>query len=222
MNESLWADVDRYVEDVLIARDEVLDSVLRASDEAGLPSHHVSPTQGKLLHLLARACGAKRILEIGTLAGYSTIWLARALQAGGRLVTLEANPHHADVARQNLALAGLSDVVEVRTGPALETLPGLEERWAPFDFVFIDADKASSAEYFLWALKLSRVGSVIITDNVVREGALVDASSGDASVRGARRLHDAIASESRVSATTIQTVGRKGHDGFTLAVVLRA
>jgi predicted O-methyltransferase YrrM len=197
-----------------------LDAALRESAAAGLPAIHVSPSQGKMLHLLARALGARRILEIGTLGGYSTIWLARALPAGGRLVTLEADPRHASVARSNLARAGLSAAVEVRVGRALDLLPQLaSEVGGPFDLIFIDADKAGYPDYFPWALKLSRRGSLIIADNVVRNGAVVDGSGADPGVAGVRRMNELVAGEARVSATVVQTVGGKGYDGFMLAVV---
>jgi predicted O-methyltransferase YrrM len=218
-----WAAVDRYLGDLLLPADPALDAALEASAAAGLPAIAVSPTQGKLLHLLARLHGARRILEVGTLGGYSTIWLARALPPGGRLVTLEVNAAHAEVARANVARAGLSAVVDVRVGPALETLPRLAAEagaGAPFDLVFIDADKPSTTEYFEWALALSRPGSVIVVDNVVRDGALADAASEDASVRGMRRFVERVAAEPRVSATGVQTVGAKGYDGFVLALVL--
>jgi predicted O-methyltransferase YrrM len=176
--------------------------------------------QGKLLHLLARACQARQILEIGTLGGYSTIWLARALPAGGCVMTLEADPKHAEVARANFAHAGVASVIELRLGPALETLPKLAaEGRGPFDLIFIDADKSNMREYFDWALKLSRPGSVIIADNVVRQGKVLDASSSDVDVQGVRRFNERLAAEKRVSATEIQTVGSKGYDGFALAVV---
>jgi predicted O-methyltransferase YrrM len=185
-----------------------------------LPAISVAPNQGKLLQLLARLQGARRILEIGTLGGYSTIWLARALPAGGRIVTLELEQKHADVAQANFARAGVSEVIELRLGRAVDTLAQLAtERAGPFDFIFIDADKASMAEYFTWSLKLSRPGSVIVIDNVIRKGAVVDAASEDASVRGVRRFNELLAKEKRVSATTLQTVGSKGYDGFTLALV---
>jgi predicted O-methyltransferase YrrM len=211
-----WTAVDRYITGVLVPSDPALDAALEASAAAGLPAIQVSPAQGKFLHLLARAQGARAILEIGTLGGYSTIWLARALPPGGRLVTLEADPHHAEVARANLARAGLADVVDLRLGRALDTLPHLA---GPFDLIFIDADKPSNADYFTWALKLSRHGSVIIIDNVIRDGAVTDAASTDPDVQGVRRLNDLLADEARVSATTIQTVGSKGYDGFTMALV---
>jgi predicted O-methyltransferase YrrM len=211
-----WTAVDRYITDVLVPSDPALDATLEASATAGLPPIQVSPAQGKFLHLLARTMGARRILEIGTLGGYSTIWLARALPSGGRLITLEADPHHAEVARSNFAHAGLEDVIELRLGRALETLP---EVAGPFDFIFIDADKPANADYFTWALKLARPGSLIVIDNVIREGAVIDAASTDPDVLGVRRLHKLIAAEPRVSATSMQTVGSKGYDGFTMALV---
>jgi predicted O-methyltransferase YrrM len=220
MSQEQWAAVDRYVTDTLVGRDPALEAALEASVAAGLPPINVSPAQGKLLHLLARLHGARAILEVGTLGGYSTIWLARALPPGGRLVTLEAEPAHARVASANIANAGLAGVVDLRLGPALETLPRLEaEGKGPFDFVFIDADKPSTPDYFTWALALSRPGSVIIVDNVVRNGALGDAASADRSVQAMQRFHEMAAREPRVTATTIQTVGNKGYDGFTLALV---
>ena len=212
----LWAEVDALLEERLLPRDPVLEDVLRASAAAGLPAHDVSPLQGRLLELLARLRGARAILEIGTLGGYSTIWLARALPPGGRLVTLELDPHRAAVARENLERAGLADRVEVLAGPALETLPGLS---GPFDFVFIDADKEASADYLGWALRLARPGTLVVADNVVRGGAVADGDSTDPRVRGVRRLLDAIAAEPRLSATGLQTVGAKGWDGFVLALV---
>jgi predicted O-methyltransferase YrrM len=221
MNEGQWSAVDRFVSDLLIPSDPALDEALRASAEAGLPAIQVSPPLGKLLHLLARIRGARNILEIGTLGGYSTIWLARALPAGGRLITLEADPKHAEVARTNIARAGLAGTVELRLGKALDLLPQVAAgKHGPFDLIFIDADKPATPEYFAWALKLSRVGSLIIADNVVRKGALADANSADPAVRGMRRFHEMVAAERRVSATTIQTVGCKGYDGFTLALVV--
>jgi len=215
-----WSKVDRYFVDLFVPPDPALDAALAAGAAAGLPPHDVSPSQGKLLHLLARICGARTILEIGTLAGYSTIWLARALPPGGRLVTLEANPGHAEIARANLARAGLSGTVDVRVGPALGTLPGLAaEGRGPFDLIFIDADKANNPGYLEWALKLSRRGTLVIGDNTVRDGTVVDPASTDPSVQGIRRFHELIAAEPRLSATAIQTVGSKGYDGFTLALV---
>jgi predicted O-methyltransferase YrrM len=221
MTQASWAAVDEYLHERLLPHDAALAAALAASDAAGLPAIAVSPSQGKLLHLLALSAGAVRILEIGTLGGYSAIWMARALPAGGRLVTLEADPKHAEVARANLARAGLAEVAEVRLGPALETLPQLAaEAAAPFDFIFIDADKPSNPEYFAWALRLSRPGSLIVVDNVVRDGRVIDGANDDAGVRGVRRLFDLISAESRVSATAIQTVGLKGWDGLVLARVM--
>jgi predicted O-methyltransferase YrrM len=220
MNPEQWSSVDRFIADLLLPADPALDAALADSAAAGLPAINVSPTQGKLLHLLARAQRARSILEIGTLGGYSTIWLARALAEGGRLITLEAEPRHAEVARSNIARANLTDVVDIRLGKALEILPGLvSEGLGPFDFVFIDADKESTALYFDWSLKLTRKGSIIIVDNVVRKGAVVNADSDDANVQGVRQFYEALAAETRVSATAIQTVGSKGYDGFAIALV---
>ncbi len=220
MSQEQWSAVDRYITDLLAPPDPALAAALQASAVASLPSINVSPTQGKLLLLLAQLQGARTILEIGTLGGYSTIWLARALPADGRLVTLEADPKHADVARANIARAGLEGVVEVRLGPALETLPRLAvEGRGPFDLIFIDADKPSNPEYVAWALRLSRRGSLIIVDNVVRNGAVADAASDNPDVQGVRRLYEMLAAEPRLSATAIQTVGSKGYDGFALALV---
>ena len=217
-----WTAVDRYFSDLLTPPDPALEAALQASEAAGLPSIHVSAAQGKLLHLLARVQGARRILEIGTLGGYSTIWLARALPAApeGRLVTLEADPRHAEIARGNIAAAGLADVVQLRVGRAIQTLPQLAaERAGPFDLVFIDADKPSTADYFAWAMRLTRRGSLIVVDNVVRKGKVIEADSDDANVQGIRRFNEALAREARVSATAIQTVGVKKWDGFLLALV---
>jgi predicted O-methyltransferase YrrM len=220
MTQEQWTAVDRYLTDLLVPPDPALEAALQASAAAGLPPINVSPNQGKLLHLLARLQGARTILEIGTLGGYSTIWLARALPAGGRLVTLEADAKHAEVARANLARAGLADVVELRLGPALETLPQLAaDGRGPFDLIFIDADKPSYPDYLAWALRLSRRGSLIVADNVVRKGAVLDPASDDPRVQGARRFNELLAAEPRVSATAIQTVGSKGYDGFALALV---
>ena len=216
MAEDLWSAVDQFITGHLVPADPVLDEALARSAAAGLPAIHVAPNQGKFLHLLARVHGAKSILELGTLGGYSTIWLGRALPAGGRLVTLESEPTHAAVARENLARAGLAAVVDLRVGRALDLFPQLT---GPFDFIFIDADKPTTPEYFAWALKLSRPGSVIVVDNVVRKGAVADPASTDASVQGVRRFYEALAAESRVTATAVQTVGSKGYDGFALAVV---
>jgi predicted O-methyltransferase YrrM len=217
MSQELWTAVDRYIADLLVPSDAVLDGALEASAEAGLPAIAVSPNQGKLLMMFAQMLGARKILEIGTLGGYSTIWLARGLTAGGRLITLEADPKHAGVARANIARAGLGDVVEVLVGRALDTLPLLD---GPFDLIFIDADKVSYSEYLNWAVKLSRSGSVIVADNVVRKGAVIDAVSSDPNVQAVRRFNEILAGDARLSATAIQTVGSKGYDGFTIARVL--
>jgi predicted O-methyltransferase YrrM len=220
MTQEQWTAVDSYLRDLLVPPDPALDSALQASAAAGLPAIHVSPNQGKLLHLLARLQGARTILEVGTLGGYSTIWLARALPAGGSLVTLEVDPNHAEVARANLARAGLAGVVDLRLGPALDTLPRLAaEGRRPFDLIFIDADKPGYPDYFAWALRLSRTGSLIVADNVVRKGAVADPASEAPAVRGVRRFLELLAAEPRVSATVIQTVGSKGYDGFALALV---
>ena len=221
MNPEQWIEVDRYISDALVPADPVLEAALKASTDAGLPAINVSPAQGKFLHLLARIHGARTILEIGTLGGYSTIWLARGmLPAGGKVVTLEVDPKHVRVARANFEHAGLGKMIEVREGRALDTLPQLaEEGRGPFDLIFIDADKVRIPEYFTWALKFSRRGTVIIVDNVIRKGEVTNATSTDPSVQGVRRLNEMLAKETRVSATTLQTVGSKGYDGFTLAVV---
>jgi len=218
--EKVWTAVDAYVADLFAPPDAALDAALADSTAAGLPPIQVSPTQGKLLQVFARAVGARRILEIGTLGGYSTIWLARALPPGGRLMTLEADPKHAEVARANIARAGLSNLVELRLGRAQETLPKLiAERAGPFDLIFIDADKAGYTDYLGWSIQLSRRGTLIIADNVVRDGAVVDARSPDVQVQGVRRFNEVLAAEKRVSATVMQTVGSKGYDGFAIAVV---
>jgi predicted O-methyltransferase YrrM len=219
-SQEQWTAVDDYINGLLVGSDAALDAALEASTAAGLPAIAVSPSQGKLLHLLARAMGARKILELGTLGGYSTIWMARALPADGRLITLEYDPKHAEVARANIARAGLASKVEIRLGRAIETLPQLTSE-APFDLIFIDADKVSYPDYFPWALKLSRPGSLIIADNIVRKGAVADESSDDASVQAVRRFNELLAAESRVSATVIQTVGSKGYDGFALALVTK-
>lgn len=219
MSQELWTAVDRYIENLLAPGDAALQDALRATAEAGMPAIAVSAPQGKLLMILAQTLGARRILEIGTLGGYSAIWLARGLAPGGRLITLEAEAKHAEVARRNIAGAGLSEVVDVRLGRAIETLPELAGE-APFDLIFIDADKGSYPEYFAWAVKLSRAGSLIVADNVVRKGAVIDADSRDENVRGVRRFHELVAADRRVTATVIQTVGSKGYDGFSIARVL--
>jgi len=219
MTEDPWMAVDRYITDRLVPSDSALDAALEASAAAGLPAINVAPNQGKLLHVLARSIGATRILEVGTLGGYSTIWLARALMAGGKLITLESEPKHAAVARANIERAGLSHAVEIRIGRAIDTLPSIAaEGGGAFDFVFIDADKPGNADYFAWAVKLTRAGGLIVVDNVVREGQVINAN-GDANAMGARRLFEAIEKEPRVSATAVQTVGSKKWDGFAIAVV---
>jgi predicted O-methyltransferase YrrM len=220
MDKQLWAAVDQYTTGLLLPPDPALDAALAASDAAGLPSINVSPSQGKLLMLLARLMGAARILEIGTLGGYSSIWLARALAPGGRLITLEFSPKHAEVARGNIAHAGFADTVEVRVGDAHAAIQQLvAEGSGPFDLIFIDADKSGIPDYLEWSLKLSRPGTLIIVDNVIRDGALIDGKSKDGNVQGVRRMHEMLAKEPRLSATTIQTVGSKGYDGLTLALV---
>jgi predicted O-methyltransferase YrrM len=221
MSQEQWTQVDRYITDLLVPVDPALDHALTESHAAGLPAINVAPNQGKLLHLFARIRGARSILEIGTLGGYSSIWLARALPAGGRLVTLEYDPKHAEVARANIAHAGLAGSVEVRVGKALDTLPLLEkEDRGPFDLVFIDADKENIPAYFTWALRLTKPGSLIIVDNVVRKGAVIDAESKDVNIQGVRRFNELVAREPRVTATAIQTVGSKGYDGFALLLVI--
>ncbi|MET9930302.1 MULTISPECIES: O-methyltransferase [unclassified Streptomyces] len=221
MTTSQWTDVDAYFTELLAPDDEALSAALAASTAAGLPEIAVAPNQGKLLHLLARVQGARNILEIGTLGGYSTIWLARALPADGRLITLEYDPAHADVARSNIARAGLDELVEVRTGAALDSLPQLEAEGAgPFDLVFIDADKVNNPHYVEWALKLSRPGTVIVVDNVVRGGKVATAHPDDPSVTGTREMLDLVAREPRLDATAFQTVGSKGYDGLLLARVV--
>ncbi|MEH1873817.1 O-methyltransferase [Nostoc sp.] len=219
MTQEQWTAVDHYFTDLLVPPDPALDAALQTSAAAGLPPHNVSPNQGKLLLLLAQIQGVRSILEIGTLGGYSTIWLARALPRKGRLITLEADPKHAEIARANIAYAGLSDIVDLRLGQALSTLPQIAAEGHTFDLIFIDADKPNNPDYFTWALKLSRSGSLIIADNVVRNGAVIDATSSDPSVQGVRRFNELLASEPRVSATAIQTVGSKGYDGFAIAIV---
>ncbi len=215
-----WSAVDEYVTGLLAPHDEALDAALSDSEAAGLPAIQVSPPQAKLLHLLARSIGARSILEVGTLGAYSTIWLGRALGEGGRLVTIEADPGYAEVARGNIARAGLEEVVELRVGAALDVLSRLDAEGAgPLDFTFIDADKENSPAYFAWALGHSRPGALIVVDNVVRDGTLAGAGSDDPKVQAQRQLHKEIATEDRVTATTIQTVGGKGYDGFTIALV---
>ena len=220
MTEELWAKVDHYISERLFPPDPVLEATLLASAAAGLPDIQVTANQGRLLWLLARIQGATRILELGTLGGYSTICMARALPPSGRLVTLESDPNHARVARANLLEAGLGDVVELRVGLALDVLPQLaQEKHPPFDLTFIDADKASTADYFEWAVRLSRPGGLIIADNVVRKGAILDEKSSDSGVQGVRRFFDFVSKDKRVSTTAIQTVGAKGYDGFSISFI---
>jgi predicted O-methyltransferase YrrM len=225
MSEARWSEVDAYIEQQLVGEDLALEAALQASDDAGLPPIALTPAQGKLLHLLARVYGASSILELGTLGGYSTIWLARALPADGQLVSLELNPRYAEVATANIERAGLAGLIKINVGSALEGLRKLlAEGAGPFDMVFIDADKQRTPEYFELALELTRPGSVIVTDNVVRAGELVNPDSTDPGVQGMRRFHELLArgvGGHRISATTIQTVGAKGYDGFTLALVER-
>ncbi|MBC7268432.1 MAG: O-methyltransferase [Streptomyces sp.] len=222
MSESqTWDAVDAYFTGHLTPDDEALQAALRDSEAAGLPPVSVTPTQGKLLHLLARVQGARTVLEIGTLGGYSTIWLARALPSDGRLISLEYSARHAEVATRNIARAGLDRIVEVRVGPALESLPQLaDENPPPFDLVFVDADKANNAHYVEWALKLTSAGSLIVVDNVVRGGRVADGDSGEPDVRGSRAAIELIGAHPRLDGTAIQTVGAKGYDGFALARVL--
>ena len=220
MTQKIWTAVDNYVSEMLVPSDKALDAALEASADSGLPEIAVAPNQGKFLMLLAKSIKARNILEIGTLGGYSTIWLARALPAGGRVVTLEAVARHAEVARANFERAGLASIIDLRLGKAIETLPKLAaEKPAPFDFIFIDADKENIPDYFTWSLKLARTGSMIIIDNVIRDGEVINAKSRDPSVKGVRRFNEMLKAEKRVSATSVQTVGVKGYDGFTLALV---
>jgi predicted O-methyltransferase YrrM len=216
-----WTEVDRFFSDALIAPDPVLESALESSRAAGLPAINVSPNQGKLLEILARILNARSILEIGTLGAYSTIWLARGMQAGGRLITLEADPAHAAVARANIARAGLQSVVELRLGSASDTLPQISgERRGPFDLIFIDADKRNIPSYFEWAIRLSRPGSIIVVDNVVRDGRVIDSKSDDPDIQGVRRFIEMLGANATVSGTAIQTVGIKGYDGFAIVRVV--
>jgi predicted O-methyltransferase YrrM len=220
MGSEAWAEVDDFVASFLAPHDEVLEAALRDAERAGLPQIQVSPPQAKMLWLLARTVGARNALELGTLGGYSTIWLARALPAGGRLISLEADRRYAEVAKANVERAGLGDRIEIRVGPALETLAVLEaEDAGPFDLVFIDADKIHTPDYFAWSVERCRPGALIVADNVVRDGTLAEADSEDPTIRAQRRLHELIAADGRVEATTIQTVGVKGYDGFTLAII---
>lgn len=221
MHDPIWTEVDSYIDARLVPPDPVLDAALEAATQSGLPAISVSPSQGKLLAILARSIKATRVLEIGTLAGYSTIWLARALPADGRVITLEFDPKHAEVARANIARAGLTAKIDVRVGAALETLPHLAAEASPrFDLVFIDADKVNTPAYFEWAMRLTHPGSLIIVDNLVRDGKLADHTTTDDNVRGMQRVMDLLAAEPRVVATAIQTVGVKGYDGFAIALVM--
>jgi predicted O-methyltransferase YrrM len=221
MTRKTWTAVDDYVADRLIPADRALEAALASNREGGLPAIDVSPAQGKLLNLLARMVGAKRILEVGTLGGYSTIWMARALQPGGKVVTLELDPHHAKVAQANVERAGLSGSVDIRVGPALKSLEALgKEAGEPFDLIFIDADKPNNPNYLAWAMKLSRPGTVIVCDNVIRDGDVIEAKSRDENVQGARAAFDFIGKDQRLDGTAIQTVGVKGYDGFAIAIVV--
>lgn len=218
--EQVWGKVDEYIKDKLMAKDDVLEQTLIKNKQAGLPEIDVSPAQGKLLYLLAKTKGAKRILEIGTLGGYSTIWLARALESDGELMTLEAVSHHAETAQQNIHRAGLAERVTILQGKALDTLSQLKEQdTLPFDLIFIDADKPNNPQYLKWALHFSKKGTVIIADNVVRNGAVLHASDQDERVKGTREFFDLLKQESRIEATAIQTVGEKGYDGFVYGIV---
>jgi len=220
MTKKVWEAVDRYFDKMLIPHDSTLDDALAAAAAAKLPAIQVSSVQGKFLHLLARILGARNILEIGTLGGYSTIWMARALPEGGRIITLEADPKHAEVASKNFARAGVEGKVELRLGKALDTLPKIaSDGRGPFDLFFIDANKSNMPEYFEWSLKLARTGSVIIADNVVREGAVLNAKSKDADIQGIRRFLEMVGKEKRVSGTALQTVSTKNYDGFALVLV---
>ncbi len=220
--QEIWAEVDRYFGDQLAPIDPALDAALKANEKAGLPTIDVTWFLGRFLELLVRMSGARRVLEIGTLGGYSTIWLARALPEGGQIVSLELNAHHAEVARANLRNAGLLDKVDLRVGRASESLADLDAGdAAPFDLIFIDADKSGYPEYLDWSLKLSRPGTVIVADNVVRDGKVIQADNADPDIQGVRRFTELVAAEPRLSATVLQTVGSKGYDGFAVAVVLR-
>jgi predicted O-methyltransferase YrrM len=221
MSQELWTKVDEYINQITIEPDAALDAASASAIAANLPPISVTAAHGKLLYLIARAQGARRILEIGTLAGYSTIWLARAVLPNGQVITLESNETHAQIARDNMLRAGLSGRVQIRLGAALDTLSRLAaEKPQPFDFVFIDADRINLAEYFDWGVRLSRKGSVIVVDNVVRKGAVIDVSNDDVNVKGVRRFNERLAVDSRVTATMVQTVSSKGYDGFAMALVL--
>ena len=221
MTQEIWTATDEYINRFFVPSDAALDAALASSASAGLPNIQVSPAQGKMLHILARLVGARNILELGALGGYSGIWMARALPPGGKLLTLEASEKHAEVAKANYARTGLSDVIELRLGKALDLLPQVAaERRGPFDMIFLDANKSDMPEYFDWAVKLSRRGSVIVADNSISRGRVLDANSDDPDVQGCRRFHERVAADKRVSATEIQTVGVKGWDSFTLIAVL--
>jgi predicted O-methyltransferase YrrM len=218
--KKIWIDVDRYFVETLHLSDPILDATMEANAAAQLPAIDVAPNQGKLLHLFAKLVQAQKILEIGTLGGYSTIWLARALPASGRLISLEFSPRHAEVARSNIQRAGVSDRIEIRVGAALDSLPLIEkEGLAPFDFIFIDADKPNNPDYLEWAIKLSRPGTLIIVDNVVRDGAVADSACTDPMIVGTRKMFDLMAQNRRLTSTALQTVGSKGYDGFAMAIV---
>jgi len=220
MHQSLFESVDQYINALLVEEDDALRGTEVSIKDANIPQISISPNQGKFLHILAKLCNAKKILEVGTLAGYSTIWLARALPKDGSLITLEFDPKHADVAQKNITRAGLDPMVDIRVGKALETLPQIEkEGIGPFDMIFIDADKPPYTEYFQWALRLSRRGTLIIADNVIREGKVLDPNSTDEMVNGVQRFNDVLAKNTAVTATIIQTVGTKEHDGMAIAVV---
>lgn len=219
--EHTWSQVDDYLNELLIPSDRLLEQTLHRNTEAGLPAHDVAPNQGKFLQLLLQIHGSARVLEIGTLGAYSTIWMARALPEHGKIVTLEADPHHAEIARTNLVQAGLIDKVDLRIGPALTTLPDVQEDYRePFDLIFIDADKPSNPDYLRWALRLSRPGSLIIGDNIVRDGEVIHAESTDPRVQGVRQFLKLIADHPRLEATALQTVGSKGYDGLVIARVI--
>ena len=220
MNNTIFSSVDNYISKLLLAPDPALTGTEAAIEAAGIPSISVSPNQGKFLHILARLCQAKKILEVGTLGGYSTIWMARALPENGKLITLEIDPTHAAVAQKNIEKAGLEHIVDIRIGKAIDLLPELQANGAgPFDMIFIDADKPPYAEYFQWAIKLSRPGTLIVTDNVIREGKVLDPDNNDPMVAGARRFNQVLADSDAVTATIVQTVGSKEHDGMAIAIV---
>ncbi len=220
MTQETWTAVDNYINSLFVPSDDALEAALKASTDAGLPNIQVAPNQGKMISILAQSIGAKTILEIGTLGGYSTIWLARALPADGKLISLEIDPKHAEVARANVARAGFAGKVDIRLGKGVDSLPKIAEEGHVFDFVFIDADKPSNTEYFEWALKLTHIGSMIITDNVIRGGGVADPTSTDSSVLGVQRFNKRIAPEKRVTTTEIQTVGGKGYDGLAISLVV--